>query len=151
MRRLSLITVMAVVVVVTGCATAEGYRQRLDLMAGYHSDQLQVEWGPPDRVSELTDGSELWVYRKITVRHSGNSYSQVPDGSYQEKYKDKKGNIKTRTVTTYASVWVPPETWETYCETRFVVSRDHRVLSTGFEGPDCVAKETKPRDAGADA
>jgi hypothetical protein len=143
MRRLKIIAAVAVVVAVTGCATAEGYRQRMDLMAGYHSDQLQVEWGPPDRVSELTNGNELWVYRKITVRHSGNSYSQVPNGSYQEKYKDKKGNVKIRTVTTYDSVWVPPEEWETYCETRFVVSPDHKVLSTGFEGSDCVAKEVK--------
>lgn len=147
MRRLSLLATLAVVVAVTGCATVEGYRQHMDLMVGYHSDQLQVEWGPPDRVSKLSNGDELWVYRKFTTHQEGNSFSQVPSGSYQEKYKDKKGNSKVRTVTTYASVWVPPREWETYCETRFVISPDHHVLSTGFEGPDCIAKEIKPQSS----
>jgi len=148
MRRLSLIAVVAAVVFVTGCATVEGYRQHMDLMTGMHSDQLQVDWGPPDRVSELSNGDELWIYRKITERQSGNSYSQVANGSYQEKYKDKKGRVKTRTVTTYESVWVPPKYWETYCETRFVISPDHRVRSYGFEGSDCVAKEIRSSGSG---
>ena len=147
MRRLSLLTAVAAVIVVTGCATAEGYRQRMDLVTGTHTDQLQVEWGVPDRVTLLSDGKELWIYRKETLRQSGNSYDQVPTGSYQEEYKDKKGNKKTRTVTTYTEVWVPPKEWVTFCETRFVISPDQRVLSTGFEGPDCVAKEMK-RPAG---
>ena len=150
MRRLSIIAVLSVVIAATGCATVEGYRQHMDLMTGMHSDQLQVDWGPPDRVSELSNGDELWIYRKITQRQSGNSYSQVPNGSSQEKYKDKKGREKTRTVTTYDTVWVPPEYWETYCETRFVISPDHRVRSYGFEGSDCVAKEIKSSGSGED-
>jgi hypothetical protein len=150
MRRFSIIAALAVVVVVTGCATAEGYRQRLDTMVGYHSDQLQIDWGPPDNVSKLSNGDELWIYRKVTVHRSGNSYSQVPNGSYQEKYKDKKGNWKTRTVTTYDSVWVPPEVWDTHCDTRFVIGQDRRVVSSGFEGPDCVAREVQ-KPSGGDA
>ncbi|ESQ87359.1 hypothetical protein ABAC460_20255 [Asticcacaulis sp. AC460] len=150
MRRLSIVTAIAVVAIVTGCATAEGYRQRLDLMAGTHSDQLQVDWGPPDRVSPLSNGNEMWVYTKTQVHHSGNSYSQVATGSYQEHYTDKHGKKKTRTVTTYEPVWVPPETWETQCETRFVIGPDQKVISSGFEGPDCVAEEAKPRSSGRD-
>ncbi|ESQ74532.1 hypothetical protein [Asticcacaulis sp. AC402] len=150
MRRLSIVTALAVVTVVTGCATAEGYRQRLDLMVGTHSDQIQVEWGPPERVSPLSDGSEMWVYTRIQTHHSGNSYSQMATGSYQEEYTDKKGKKKTRTVTTYEPVWVPPESWQTHCETRFVISPDQKVVSSGFEGQDCVAEEVKPRSSNRD-
>ncbi|EGF91112.1 hypothetical protein ABI_25260 [Asticcacaulis biprosthecium C19] len=150
MKRVSLLIAIAVVAVVTGCATAEGYRQRLDLMAGTHSDRLQVEWGPPDRVSPLSNGDEMWVYTKTQVHHSGNSYSQMATGSYQEEYTDKKGKKKTRTVTTYEPVWVPPESWETHCETRFVIAPDNRVVSSGFEGPDCVAEEVTSRSSSRD-
>jgi len=149
MRRLSLVVTLAAVVAVAGCATVEGYRQHMDLLVGTHTDQLQVEWGPPDRISQLSNGDELWIYRKVTMHQEGNSFSQVPSGSYEEKYKDKKGKTKTRTVTTYTSVWVPPREWESYCETRFVISPDHRVKSSGFEGPDCVAKEIQPRSSSA--
>ena len=126
---------------VAGCATVEGYQQHMDLIVGHTTDQLKLDWGVPDNIAPLNNGSEMWVYHRTTVSHFGNSYDQVPNGSYTQSYTDKHGNKKTRTVTTYQSVYVPPSTTETHCETRFVIGPDQTVKQVTFEGDGCVAEE----------
>ncbi len=141
--RKKLLAAVALVLAVTGCATVEGYRQHMDLVVGHTADQLKLDWGVPDNIAPLSDGSEMWVYHRETVTHSGNSYDQVPDGSYTENYTDKKGKKKTRTITTYRSVFVPPSTNVTRCETRFVVGADQVVKQVTFEGDGCLAEEIR--------
>lgn len=141
MKIVKIAAVLGVVGILAACATTEGYQQRMNLKVGYTTDQLKVEWGVPDNIAPLSDGSEMWVYHRTQVYHSGNSYMQVPTGSYTQQYTDKKGKTKTRSVTTYSSQYVPPSTSETHCETRFVVGVDQTVKSVSFEGDGCVAEE----------
>ncbi len=123
------------------CATAEGYRQHMDLMTGKSVDQLQIDWGVPDQTTSLTDGSELWVYHRVTENHSGG-YWTTQSHSRVETYVDKDGNKQKRTVTFSEPYYEPPVTTRTTCETRFVIAANI-VKSVSFEGDGCVAEEIK--------
>lgn len=132
--------VVATAVLLTGCVSAEGYRQHMDLLVGLATDSLQVQWGIPDQKTRLDDGTELWVYHRETENRSGG-YWTTQSRTRVEEYKDKEGNIQRRKVTYSSPYYEPLVVTHSYCETRFIITPDHRVKSVGFEGDGCVARE----------
>ncbi len=138
---------LAAFIALSACATAEGYQQHMDLLVGMTSDQLQQQWGVPDR-SPLTDGSELWVYHRTTENRSGG-YWTTRERSRTEQYTDKDGNKQTRTVKISEPYYEPEVVTRAYCETRFTVGKDHLVKTVTFEGDGCVAEELKKKPDGA--
>ncbi len=137
-----LLAAVAVALLLSGCATVEGYRQHMDLMVGQSSDQLQLQWGPPDRTSTLSDGRKLWAYRKVNESTTGG-YWTSQTRSRTETYKDANGNKQTRTVSYSEPYYEPPVTTRSVCETRFIIGTDDKVQSYSFEGNGCIAEEIK--------
>ena len=72
------------------CETAEGYRQQMSGWQGRTGDDLLVEWGNPLERSSLSDGRQVWSYKKRSEVTSGDYYR---DESRQvtRKFRDKDG------------------------------------------------------------
>lgn len=132
----------------SGCETTEGYRQHRDLDVGKISDQVLVEWGAPVTKETLSDGSELWVYRRLTESKTGGYWSERQRSRTEVVTVDGK-QVK-RTVTFKEPYYEPEVVTRHHCETRFVIGTDHHVRSVSFEGDGCVAEEieTKPAASG---
>lgn len=135
---------LAAVLLLSGCATVEGYRQHMDLLVGQSSDQLQIQWGPPSRTSTLSDGRRLWAYNRMTENHSGG-YWTSQTRTRMETYKDSDGKVRSRTVSYSEPYYEPPVTTHSYCETRFIIGPDDKVQSYSFEGDGCVAEELEKK------
>ncbi len=137
-------TALAAALVLSGCATVEGYRQHMNMLVGLSSDQLQIQWGPPDRTSKLSDGRLLWAYNKMSESQSGGYWSSQTR-TRTETYRDSAGKIQSRTVSYSEPYYEPPVTRRSYCETRFIIGPDDKVQSYSFEGDGCVAEELEKR------
>lgn len=129
----------------SGCATVEGYRQRMDLLTGKTADMILVEWGTPISKADLSDGSELWVYERETENRSGGYWTTQSRTRTEHFVVD--GKKKTRTVTYSEPYYEPVVVTRSFCETRFVMGTDHRVKQVSFEGDGCVAEELKKPQA----
>jgi hypothetical protein len=124
------------------CETAEGYRQKMTGWQGRSGDDLLVEWGNPLERSSLSDGRQVWSYKKRSEVTSGDYYR---DESRQvtRKFKDKDGKEKSETITETFPVYVPKSTTILECTTRFVLTQPPalRIEDVKFEGDGCVAPE----------
>jgi hypothetical protein len=142
--RFKLMGLIATMAILAGCETVEGYRQKLDLWVGRSSDSLQIEWGVPDRQTVLSDGSELFVYRRIKETTSGGYWTN------HTRYRTETVIVNDKPVTRQVSYTVPyyePPVTQIYrCETRFVI-KDKIIKSHTFEGNGCVAEEMKKTEA----
>jgi len=140
LSRLALWGLVASLGVLAGCETVEGYRQKLDLWVGRSADALQIEWGVPDRQTMLSDGSELFVYRRIRETTTGGYWTS------QTRHRTETIIVNDKPVTRQVSYTVPyyePPVNHIYrCETRFVI-KDQKIISHTFEGNGCVAEEMK--------
>jgi hypothetical protein len=56
-----------------GCASSGGLRKQLDSMSGSPISSLYVQWGAPDRATDLGDGEKLLHW----IRQSGNVWTTV--------------------------------------------------------------------------
>ena len=124
------------------CETTEGYRQHMTAWQGSHTDDLVIEWGPPDEISTLSDGREVWIYERVEFFEGGGYY----DHEYhtrEQTWRDKEGELHTRSVTESYPVYVPPYTRRSQCNTHFVVSKDDIVRAVTFYGEGCVARELR--------
>lgn len=137
---------LAAAMLLSGCVSAEGYRQHMSLNVGKTGDQLQVEWGIPSDRSVLSDGSELWVYHRTSESRSGGYWTER-QSSRTEEFVDKDGKKRTRTVTYKEPYYEPEVVSISYCETRFVVGADNVVKSVSFEGGGCLAEEIEDKTA----
>lgn len=121
-----------VLVLTSGCETAEGYRQLMDTWVGAHADELVASWGPPDRFYENADGSRVLQYSDASSYYvPGTTYSS-PVTTY-----NWDGSISTA-YNTYTS---PGYSVDTICVSTFFTDQDHRIIRWTGEGDDCVAEE----------
>ncbi len=123
----------------SACVSEEGYRQHMDLLTGRSSDEIMVNWGPPQNRSTLSDGRELWSYTKVTVTEQPE-YVSDEQREVKRTFTDKDGKQKTETITETYPVRHPAQTLRSTCTTRFVMAGG-RVDSVAFDGPGCVAEE----------
>jgi hypothetical protein len=124
------------------CETTEGYRQKMTGWQGRTGDDLLIEWGNPLERSNLSDGRQVWSYKKRSEVTSGDYYR---DESRQvtRHVKDKDGKDRTETITETYPVYVPKSTTELECTTRFILTQApaQRIEDVKFEGNGCVAEE----------
>ncbi|MGP1276396.1 MAG: hypothetical protein ACQRW7_13360 [Caulobacterales bacterium] len=135
-----LIFVAALGLLVTACATQEGYRQRAALHIGHTSDSLIIERGSPVSRDYLSDGGEVWTYFVSEQRHDPGGYSTIPR-ERRVIWVDQQGREHVRIEQYEETVYNPPRTWTVECETRFIISPDGIVRDFRFDGAACVAPE----------
>lgn len=126
--------------VLAGCATAEGYRQRMEAFVGASADSLLVELGPPVARDDLQSGGEIWTYYREETRHDPGGYRSVPR-ERRITWVDKDGAERTRIERYDDTVFEPARTWTVDCETRFILNEARRVIDFRFIGQGCVAEE----------
>lgn len=135
--RLSILALAALAA--SACETAEGYRQRMDLLTGASADALLVDWGPPQSRTPMSDGRELWSYNKVTINRS-DGYWRDESREVKREFIDKDGKKKSEIITETFPVWEPPHEHRSACTTRFVMAGG-RVENVAFDGEGCVAEE----------
>jgi hypothetical protein len=116
----------------------------MTLLEGQSGDSIKTQWGVPDDVTTLSDGSEMWVYHRTTETRTGG-YQTTRTLTRVEEYTDKDGKKQTRKVTYTEPYYEPLVVEHHHCETRFIVKRN-TVTSVTFEGDGCVAEEIKKKD-----
>ncbi|MBI1359693.1 MAG: hypothetical protein GC155_05345 [Alphaproteobacteria bacterium] len=126
----------------SACETAEGYRQQMTDWQGRSSDDLLLQWGPPTQKATMTDGREMWSYQKQTTTQTAGYY-QDQTRQVTRTFTDKDGKQRQETISETYPVWQPPTTNTLACNTRFVISKQHRVDLVTFDGSACVAPERK--------
>lgn len=135
-----LIVATALGLLVSACATQEGYRQRAALHLGQSADALIVERGSPLARDYLSDGSQVWTYFVAEQRHDPGGYTTIPR-ERRIVWTDRAGRQHVRIEQYEETVYTPPRSWMVDCETRFVVSPDGIVRDFRFEGDACRAPE----------
>ncbi len=136
-RRLAL---AAALLALAACETTEGYRQQISMWQGRTGDDLLIEWGAPDAKATLSDGRELWSYEK-SVRQETGGYYRDETRQVTRTVTDSNGKQRTETISETFPVWEPPQSFQSSCETRFILSTARRVEQISFEGAACVAPE----------
>jgi hypothetical protein len=133
--------IAATTLALSACATAEGYRQHMDLLVGAASDAVLVDWGPPQSRTPMSNGAEMWSYTKTTVDERAG-YWRDETREVKRKVTDKDGKERVETISETFPVWEPPQTFRSFCTTRFVMAAN-RVNDISFEGDGCIAEELK--------
>lgn len=105
-----------------GCATQQGYAQKVYSWQGRDANELLAAWGTPTGQMTMPNGKQLYTYR--------TAYSQempIQSSGFYHPWAVSGGG------STYYS-----------CTTNFVVDpRDHTIQSVSFDGNDCVAPPRK--------
>lgn len=131
--------IAAALLALSACATAEGYRQHMDLLMGAPSDAVLVDWGPPQNRTPMASGGELWSYTRTTVDER-EGYWRDETREVKRRVTDKDGKEREEIITETFPVWQPPQTFRATCTTRFVMNSG-RVADISFDGDGCVAEE----------
>ncbi|WP_019960353.1 hypothetical protein [Woodsholea maritima] len=133
---------LATSLMLSACATTEGYRQQTEQYIGQTSDMLVIELGPPLRRHALSDDSEVWVYQFEEYRYIPGHHYTVPV-ERRVTYRDSDGYRRERKEVIEDVVYEPPRDYWAPCETRFVISPDGYVRDFRFEGEACRAPERR--------
>lgn len=136
-RRLAALT--AAVLALSACVTEEGYRQHMAMLVGASSDDILLNWGPPQASAPMSNGSELWSYTRTSVDERAG-YWRDETREVRRTYRDKEGNEKTEIITETYPVWEPPQVYRSTCTTRFVMGGG-QVRDVSYDGDGCVAEE----------
>lgn len=148
-RTIKAITLVALISLISGCATTKNYESILDTWLGSSADDLVASWGPPQNSYTLSDGGKVLEYLKqdsfqiggftysvpVTTHHSGTV------SSYTSGISSYDGSS-----TTYVQKQAPVHTITSKCITRFVVDAKHIINRWTWEGDACKAK--KPATVG---
>ncbi len=140
-RRFALAAIGVSAMVLSACATEEGYRQHMSMEMGRASDDIMMRWGPPQNRSSMSNGREMWSYTKTTVDEQ-EGYYRDETRQVKRTFTDKDGKQKTETIEETFPVWQPPRVYRSTCSTRFVMGGG-RVEDVTFDGDGCVAEELK--------
>jgi hypothetical protein len=113
------------VLALSGCATTNGFNDKVATWKGESADTLVQAWGQPDSIEQLHTGNKMYVYARL--RHDPVTY---PD-------------YEKRTSASFIGPKAPraPASVDTgiyiRCATYFEVTRQNIVESVMFRGDDC--------------
>lgn len=138
--KIQLLTFAAAAMTLSGCVSAEGYRQQMSTWQGRMGDDLIIEWGAPQDRSTLSDGRQVWSYSRSSVEQQAGYYRDE-QRQVKRTVTDKDGKQRVETITETFPVWQPPQSYTSACTTRFVLSPAQRIETVTFEGNGCVAPE----------
>ncbi|QEL54973.1 hypothetical protein [Chromobacterium paludis] len=121
MKTIKLIAACAALVALAGCATQQGYAQKVTAWQGRDANELLATWGAPTGQMTMPNGKLLYTYR------SAYSQDMPMQGSFYAPWGISGGG------SVYYS-----------CTTNFVIDpKTHQVQSVSFDGNDCVAPAKK--------
>lgn len=115
------------ILLISGCATTEGYRKIIASWVGSTEIDLIRNWGAPQH-SYQSEDSNFIVY---------NSFRSVYIPGTTPTYTTTVIGNTAYTNTTGGS---PAQNLQYSCETTFEI-KDKKVVSWSFRGNDCKAKE----------
>jgi hypothetical protein len=127
MRKIFLTALVACILIISGCATKEGYEKVVRSWIGSSEIELVRNWGPPTQAYE-TGGSKFLVYD-----NQGQLYIPGQAPTYHTTYYPYLG-----TATTQAFGGTPPLLVPTRCTTVFE-TKDSQIVDYRFEGNKCKA------------
>ena len=130
---------------VTACATVEGYRQIMRSWDGSTEERLVDSWGPPTRVYTKPNGDRILTYfESRTVTTGGYQITEPVTTETRGTYDSRSGDrgSYSGTTTTYVTRTTPVRTATYTCSTSFTVSKKTgRIIHWSFKGHDCRAEE----------
>ena len=116
------VLLLAACLLAAGCATQQGYAQKVMAWQGRDANELLATWGTPTSQMTMPNGKLLYTYR--------NAYSQ-------DMPVQSSGFYHPWVISGGGSVYYS-------CTTNFVVDpSDHIVQSVSFDGNDCIAQPRK--------
>ena len=95
MRRMSLASLVAPVLLATACVTAEDLDSRLQTWVGKSADKVAESWGAPNGNYEKHDGTRILSYDRLGVLTTGPGwYAQTYSRHCRIDFNvDKKGTV----------------------------------------------------------
>ncbi len=132
-----IIALLALAILLGGCASTVKYEAKLNTWIGASEDSLIASWGVPNKEYHLSDGKKAIEFmRKDTIQGGGYSYT-VPQTTYQT------GTIGNQaysgTSTTYVTEIEPIQKYKLFCKTSFIINSSGKVESWHHEGNNCVS------------
>lgn len=134
MKRYTTLALLLAVMIVAGCRTTEGYRQRLSQYIGATEAQLIDEWGVPSSTYDMDNGIKVLQYNNIS-----HSYTSGPTYGFSHYSGRRYGSGIG--YSAYVPLSPPPTVVTSTCQTLFKLDRKKRVIDTGFRGNACRAEE----------
>lgn len=132
---LGLTVLTAVTLSICGVAEA-GIGRKKSKWDGKDTAALIEKWGITEDKATLSDGSELWVYRKVQEATIGGQLPTRTTRSYRaESYVDN-GKTVVQLVPYDEVEYDPSANRPSICEARFTI-KDNVVNSAAIKGDGC--------------
>jgi hypothetical protein len=103
-------------IVITSCATTEGYKKIVQSWVGSDINRLIASWGPPTSTYNMPNGDVVYTWFRQSNESVNTGYNQY-----------------TRQIQTNRT--------SLHCETSFTTDRNGRIYTWSFKGNNCVAEE----------
>ena len=115
----------------TGCATTEKYKMKVNRWRGENINTLIEAWGFPDNTIRAPSGNKVYVYKyRVT-------------GRYPRSYIPGNTTVTTGKNRTYVNTtngyYVGGGRYDNQCTTWFEVNKKEIIIMVTFRGNDCVA------------
>lgn len=126
---------LSLIAILTGCATAQKYNNKLNADIGKTSQQLMNQYGTPTHVKRLQNGDEIISYININyqVLPSPNYYFNTDFMTEDEMFAPFTYGENEIPVGNYMG-----EVITDYCNTKFYL-KNNIVTSWQWKGNSCVA------------
>ena len=132
---LKLTSIIALILIITSCATSQNYSTKLNLDIGKTSQQLISQYGNPTKVHRLSNGDEIITYTFL-------NYSLIPSPEYDF---DNSFYTEDELFTPFTQGYdeIPIDNYmgdivKNYCKTKFYL-KNNIVTSWQWKGNSCVA------------
>lgn len=122
---------VALMFLLIGCATTANYQQKLNKWQGARAQDLVSEWGHPDSSIKLANGDSVYMYFRqqlyTTPSYPMPSFTPLGTPVYS-------GGMPTNYAGSASG-----QTMNLYCRTWFEINPQNIIVSSRFEGNNCVA------------
>jgi hypothetical protein len=130
-----------------GCATQEGFRNKMNSFVGKPEGHLIQAYGVPNGSYQLADGSRVISYTKggqvilpgATTTQPVTTNTQGNVSVYRPGQIAPATGAYTQQSTSYVTQQSPGTVVPLSCTVNFTISKDAIVLSWGSSGNHCVA------------
>lgn len=116
-----------------GCGTAENYSKAVNSWNGASERVLFQTWGAPNETTQLPDGNTLYLYR--SAEHESAPVMYTPTYARTSAQPGNAALLSQPPIVRNAD----HQTF--YCDTWFEVNPDGMIVTTRFEGNNCVASK----------
>lgn len=132
MFKLSRILVCIAVFLFAGCATTANYQRIINNWQGARAQDLVNTWGGPDAVVKLACGHSIYLYKRECIA-TVSQMAPAPAGYV---------NVGNTPILGHGFSEFSGKTTRLYCHTLFEVNNQGFILSSRFQGNNCVSSRT---------